>query len=114
MTGREAALTKAQCESLRRISKDWVGVASSLDGDEAAGRIRDLTHPPSMKKTMRTVGVALAVAPEPFTTVAGLALVAGSFAMRNEPATLKSVADELSLQVSEISDFDLGDLTISI
>ncbi len=112
MTGREAALARSQCDSLRRISKDWVDVASSLEADELTRSIRDLSHPPSMKKTMRTAGIALAVAPEPFTTVAGVALVAGSFAMRDEPATLKSIADELSRQMSEISDFDLGDLTI--
>jgi len=67
-----------------------------------------------MKKTMRTAGVALAVAPEPFTTVAGVALVAGSFAIREEPATLKSMAEELRHQMSEISSFDLWDLTMSL
>ncbi len=114
MTGREAALARSQCESLRRISNDWVGIASSLEGADAARSVRDLTHPPSVKKTMRTVGVALAVAPEPFTTVAGVALFAGSFAMRDEPATLGSIPEELGSQVSELADFDLGDLAFSI
>ncbi len=114
MTGREAALAKSRCESLRRISSDWVGIASSLEGDDAARSVRDLTHPPSMKKTMRTLGVALAVAPEPFTTVAGVALFAGSFAMKGEPATLGSIAEELRSQASELSDFDLGDLSLSV
>ncbi len=113
MTGREAALAKSQCESLRRISKDWVDVSASLEAEGLTGRIRDLHHPPSVKKTMRTAGVALAVAPEPFTTVAGIALVAGSFMMQEEPITLKSVAEELRSQMSEISDFDFGDMTIS-
>lgn len=114
MTGREAALARSECESLRRISKDLVGVASSLGAEDASGSIRDLTHPPSMKKMMRTAGIALAAAPEPFTTVAGVALFAGSFAMRGEPATLKSVTEELDRQVSELADFDLGDLTLSL
>ncbi|HKT22326.1 MAG TPA: hypothetical protein VJR06_06955 [Nitrososphaerales archaeon] len=114
MTGRDVTLAKAQRESLRRISKDWDGVASSLEADDAGRSVRDLTHPPSVKKTMRKAGIALAVAPEPFTTVAGVALVAGSFAMRDEPATLKTVADELGRQMSEISDFDLGDLAVNI
>ena len=63
---------------------------------------------------MRTAGIALAVAPEPFTTAAGLALIAGSFAAKGEPATLKSMADELASQMSEISGFDLGDPTMSL
>jgi hypothetical protein len=114
VTGREAALARSQCESLRRVSKDWVDVASSLEAGDAGRSVRDLTHPPSIKKTVRTAGIALAVAPEPFTTVAGVALVAGSFAMRNEPATLKTVAEELCQEMSAISDFDLSELTISI
>ncbi len=114
MTGREAAPAKSQRESLKRISEDWVGVASSLEADGAARSIRDLSHPPSVKKTMRAAGIALAVAPEPFTTVAGVVLVAGSFMMRGEPATLKSIAEELSDQVSEISDFDLAGLALTV
>jgi hypothetical protein len=114
MTGHEAALARSQSESLRRISKDWVDIASSLETKEAGRSVRDLTRPPSLKKTVRTAGIALAVAPEPFTTAAGVALFAGSFAMRGEPATLKSVTEELGRQVSIISDFDLNEFTISI
>jgi hypothetical protein len=113
MLGREAALAKSQCEALRRISKDWVDVASSLEGEDVARSVRDLNHPPSMKKTARTVGIALAVAPEPFTTVAGVALVAGSFVMKGEPMAMDNVAEELGDNLSEISAFDLGALTIS-
>ena len=112
MTGREAELVKSECESLRRISKDRIDVASSLNAEDAARSIRELCHPPSMKKTMRAVGIALAVAPEPITTLAGVALVAGSVIIRNEPATLKSVGEELNHQISELSDFGLADLTI--
>ncbi len=113
MDSREAALAKARCESLDRISKDWVEAATALEAKDAARSVRDLTHPPSVKKTLRTAGVALAVAPEPFTTVAGVALVAGSFVMKREPLTLKSVAEELRCQTSELSGF-LKDLAVSI
>lgn len=114
MTGREAELVRARCNSIRRTSKDWVDVASSLEAKDASRSVRDLTHPPSVKKTMRATGVALAVAPEPITTVAGVALVAGSFAVKGEPATLKTVAEELRSQMPAVSDLDLGDLNISI
>ena len=113
MTSREAAL-RARWESLRRISGDWAEVASSLDMEDTARGIKDLSHPPSIKKTVRTAGVALAVAPEPFTTVAGVALVASSYAVRGEPATPKSMIEELGHQMSEISDFDFAELTITL
>jgi hypothetical protein len=114
MTGRDVELVRSRCESLRRISNDWVDTASSLETKEAGRSVRDLTHPPSIKKTLRTAGIGLAVAPEPFTTVAGVALVTGSFAMRGEPTTLKSVAEELGRQTSLIADFDLSEFTITI
>lgn len=114
MLGREAALMRSQCEALRRISKDWVDVAPSLGGEDVARSVRDLSHPPSMKKTARTIGIALAVAPEPFTTVAGVALVAGSFVMKGEPTAMENVAEELGDNISELSAFDLGALTISL
>jgi hypothetical protein len=114
MIGRQSALVRSQCDSLRRISRDWIGVATSLEASEAARGVRNLTHPPSVKKTMRTTGIALAVAPEPFTTAAGVALVAGSFAVGGEPANLESVAEELRSEMSAISKFDLGELTISL
>lgn len=112
MDGRDAALAKARCEALRRISEDWVGVASSFDCGDLAQRLGDLDHPPSVKKTMRATGVALAVAPEPFTTVAGVALIAGSFAMKDEPLTMRSVATELGNQMRELVAFDQGDLAL--
>jgi hypothetical protein len=114
MIGRQGALFRSQCDSLRKISRDWIGVASSLEASEAAKSVRDLTYPPSVKKTMRTTGIALAVAPEPFTTAAGVALVTGSFAVGGEPANLESVAEELRSELSVISEFDLGELTISL
>ena len=95
-------LAKARSASLKRDAEDWVRVASSLKSEEGAKRLRDLSHPPHIKKTMRNTGLALAVAPDPVTTVAGVALFAGSFAVRREPATLKSVGDELKAQVSEL------------
>jgi hypothetical protein len=114
MTGSKALLARSECESLRRISEDWADIASSVEAKGAERSVRDLTHPPSLKKTMRTAGITLAAAPEPFTTAAGVALVAGSFVMKGGPTTLKSVAEELRRQMSTVSDFDLSEFTIAI
>ena len=113
MAVKGAELAKSRGESLMRISKDWVDVASSLESKKAARSFRDLNHPPAVKKAMRSAGIALAVAPEPVTTVAGVALVAGSLAMKDEPATLRSMGKELESQISELSTSGLKDLTIS-
>ena len=65
-----------------------------------------------MEKTIRDAGVALALALEFSTAVAGGALVAASFAIRGEPATLKSVAEEYTPQFTEMSGFYLVDLSV--
>lgn len=106
-------LAKARRESLKRISKDWTSTGSSLESEEGAKRLRDLSHPPAMKKAMRKTGIALAVAPDPVTTVAGVALFAGSLAMKGEPATLKNVGEELKAQVSMLSALS-KDLALSL
>ena len=66
-----------------------------------------------MKKMMRDTGVALALAPEPVTTAAGVALVAGSLTIKNEPATLRSMMDELGSEISELSEAGLDISSIS-
>ncbi|MDG6987721.1 MAG: hypothetical protein JRN21_00140 [Nitrososphaerota archaeon] len=52
---------------------------------------------------MRSTGLALAAAPEPVTTVAGVALLVGSLAMNDEPATLGTVSDALHTDTKELS-----------
>ena len=104
MPVRHHVLARSKSESLKRVSKDAVDVASSLGSKDTARSLRDLNHPPTMKKAMRSAGIALAAAPEPVTTVAGLALVAGSYAIKKEPATLNSMMDELRHELSELSD----------
>jgi hypothetical protein len=52
---------------------------------------------------MRKTGVALAVAPEPLTTVAGVALMGASTAMKSrEPASLASLRDETIRAIGDL------------
>ncbi len=89
--------------SLRRLSADYRAVADSLDSEESARAFRRVTKPTSLTGVMRKTGIALAVAPEPFTTVAGVALVAASFAMKGkEPASLETLREETLTQLSEL------------
>jgi hypothetical protein len=57
---------------------------------------------------MRKAGVALILAPDPFTGVAGVALVASSFVLKSkEPASLGNLASETRRILR-----DLGSLTL--
>ena len=103
MAAGSAELVESRLASLKRTSKDWVDAASSIESQEGAKRLKDLNHPPHIKKTMRNTGLALAAAPEPVTTVAGLALLAGSLVKKREPDTLKTIGKELKAQLSELS-----------
>jgi len=80
--------------SLSRRSGDATAVTSSLHDPEVSRSLRAVTKPPSMKRTLRTVGVALIITPDPFTTAIGAAMVGASFATRNEPASLGTLAKE--------------------
>ena len=105
-------LARARGESLNRVSDDWIAVATSLESEEVAKRLGDLRHPPDRRRAMRSTGLALAAAPEPVSTVAGVALLIGSLAMNDEPATLSSVVDSLHTDVELSSVLDGLDLPL--
>jgi len=99
--------------SAKRISLDCVQVSRALDSRETARSLDALVHPASLNGTIRTVGVALAIAPEPFTTAAGLAMIAGSYLMKGrEPASLADLGGEAASVLGELSSLSLADLTI--
>jgi len=112
---KDLVVMRARIESLKRISRDRVDVSQALDSAETARGLRRLSHPASLGGTMRKVGIALALAPEPFTTVAGVAMVAGSFVIkRREPASLGDLANEAVRQLSELSSVSLAGLSLSL
>jgi hypothetical protein len=56
-----------------------------------------------MTGSMRKTGVALAIAPDPVTTIAGVVLIAGSLAMKgNEPASLATLQKETRTQIAQL------------
>ncbi len=100
---------------MQRTASDYRDVATSLDTTDSNRALRSVTTPTTIKGTVRKVGIALAIAPEPFTTVAGVALVAASFAMGGrEPASLGTLREEARLQFAELATFsdDLLSLTL--
>ncbi len=100
---------KEGARSAGRIASDCVAVAESMDFTESSRAVRRVTHPSTLTGTMRKTGIALAVAPEPVTTVAGVALIAGSFiAKGREPASLGTLAEEAATEFSELFSLAVG------
>jgi len=112
---KDLAGIQARVESLKRTSEDCVQVSRALDSEETARSLRGLTRPQSLGGTVRKAGIALALAPEPFTTVVGVVMIAGSYAMkRREPASLGDLAEEAAKQLGDLSSLSLADLSLSL
>jgi hypothetical protein len=112
---KDLVIMRARIESLKRMSRDGVDVSQALDSAETGRDLRRLTHPASLGSTMRKAGIALALAPEPFTTAAGVAMVAGSFVIkRRDPASLGDLAYESARQLGDLFSVSLADLSLSL
>jgi hypothetical protein len=104
----EKKLIHSTKESLSRLAAAKAEVVRATNPAGVSRQVRSLTKPKSPSSTMRKAGVALIVAPDPITGVAGVALVASSYAMKkNEPANLEHLAQETRKILR-----DLGSLTL--
>ncbi len=112
---KDAKLTKEYARSLARQANEMRGVATALDDKKVASSLRALTKPPSMKRTMRKVGVALILTPDPVTTAAGVALVGASLGLPGgDPASIGTLAGEAARLRTDLEDLgaDLESLSI--
>lgn len=104
----EKKLVRATKESMLRLAQTKEGVARTMDSTNVSKHVKQLTKPNSPSSSMRKAGIALIAAPDPVTGVAGVALVATSFAVKkNEPASLAHLAQETRKILR-----DLGSLTL--
>lgn len=87
-------IVTTSAESVTRIVRDRVEVAGNMDAAPVIRKMESVTNPKSPRTTMRRAGIALIVAPDPLTTVAGVGLLATSTAMRNDPSNLESLSRE--------------------
>jgi len=91
----EKRILRSTTDSLSRIAEAKTEVATGLDAASVARHVQKLTKPNSPSTAMKKAGVALIVAPDPVTGVAGVVLVASSFALKGkEPASLAHLAQE--------------------
>lgn len=78
-------------------------MAVALDTSKTNSRFQQAAKPASLAGGMKKAGVALLVAPDPFTDVAGAALLAGHFAMkRREPAGFEQLANETRKLIKDL------------
>lgn len=80
---------------------------SKIDDKGTARSMRCLEKAPSPGKKMQKIGLAILLAPEPFTTPIGLALMgAGTvFNKKYNGATIHDIGHETKAAISTISDF---------
>lgn len=91
----EKKIVSSTVDSISRIVDAKSEVASKLNTEHVSRHVDGLTKPKSPSSTMKKAGIALIAAPDPITGVAGVALVATSFAMKkNEPTSLENLAHE--------------------
>jgi hypothetical protein len=111
----DVELLKCSCDSIARLARDFSIAGRALDSKATSRSLRNLTAPQSRKGAVRKLGVALAVAPEPVTTVAGIALIAVSFTIGGkEPASTRTLHTHAENQFSELDSFGLQFRALSV
>jgi hypothetical protein len=105
----EKKIVRSVTDSLSRLNEAKSQVADSVDHSKVTKRMRDLSKPSSPSSNLKKAGVALIVsAPDPITDVAGVALVATSYAVkRKDPTKLDDLAAETRKILREIQSLRL-------
>ncbi len=97
---------QSAAESLARVVEAKSEVAGRTDAASLTRHVEGLTKPKSPSSTMKKAGVALIAAPDPVTGVAGVALLASSFALKKkEPTKIADIAEETRKILREIQSF---------
>ncbi|MDG6917706.1 MAG: hypothetical protein JRM85_08960 [Nitrososphaerota archaeon] len=97
---------QSAAKSLRRVAEVKSEVARKTEASNLARHVEGLTKPKSPSSTMKKAGIALIAAPDPVTGVAGVALLASSFALKNkEPMKVSDIAAETRKLLREIQSF---------
>ena len=103
---RQARLVNAGTDSLVRSSHDATQVAMSLSNTETKSRLNQVVKPNSVSKTLRKVGMAVLLSPDPFGPVADIpavALLGASYAMKKgEPESIASVIKKTQSMLREL------------
>lgn len=96
-------LIRSSVDSASRLVDERGSVAQAVDTSLLKRHFNNVAKPPSLSGGLRKAGIALIAAPDPFTSVPGVALLASSFVRKKkEPAGLESLALEARKVLREI------------
>jgi len=91
----QARLVKAGTSSLARTSQDRAQVVRSLSNAETKKKLNQVVKPNSASKTLKKVGVAVLLSPDPLgpiVDIPGVVLLGASYAMKKgEPESIGSL-----------------------
>jgi hypothetical protein len=91
----QARLAKARVSAYARTSHDRLGTAASVSDSATSEKLRNVVRPPDVSKSLRAAGAALLIPPDPFTDIAGVALLGAAYAMRaRKPMSIESMLAE--------------------
>ena len=90
-----ARLAKARARSYARTSHDRACAAGSISDPATGEKLRSVVHPPDVSKSLGKAGAALLIPPDPFTDIAGVALLGAAYAMSSRrPLSIESMLAE--------------------
>lgn len=90
-------------DSVSRLAAEKASVAKNLDTSVVNDRFEQVLRPKSLAGGMKRLGIALVAAPDPITSVPGVALLASSYVMKSrESASLAHLAKETSRVLREM------------
>jgi hypothetical protein len=86
--------------------QERAAVSRGLADAETRERLRQVARPNSISRTLRKVGVALIIAPDPITAVPGAMMLGASLATRGkDPLSAASVVIETRKLLAEMGSF---------
>ena len=98
-----AKVITAKAESVSGILKQRKAVAESIADSKTHGKLKQVAKPSSLTRSLRKTGVALVLAPDPLTGVAGAVLIGVSMATKKKDASsAASVFEETRTLLAEM------------
>lgn len=95
MNPADVTLTKLAVGSASRTVHERIDIVQQIGDKKTAATLRSVVRPRSMYGTLRSGGIALLLAPDPVTSVAGVAMLGASvYAKKREPLNASSVIQE--------------------
>ncbi|MDA4128556.1 MAG: hypothetical protein OK422_03760 [Thaumarchaeota archaeon] len=101
-------VAKSMVRSISRVAEDRGHVGTTLAQKDVKSSLEQLVRPRSLAGGMKKAGVALLLAPDPITDVAGIALLASAYVAKDrDPASVKNVVHEARKLLRDMESLNL-------